>query len=148
MFSHAVQREQLCILRVGSRCLALPLAEIREFVPAQRLHPVARSVPWIAGLLAEQGTSAWLPVIDLAALWEDSSLAGSWTHLVVTNAGLAIGTCGYSTTQEALTVLDLRPAPGNLALGRATILDAHPMPVLTPSRLIQNDQWLALGATP
>jgi hypothetical protein len=147
MFSHATRQDRLCVLQIGSRQLALPLAEIREFVPAQRLHPVAGQVPWIAGLLAEHGTGAWLPVIDLAALWDDPSLAGPWTHLVVTNAGLAIGTCGYHTTQEPVPLLDVRPAPSNAALDRAAIYDAHPMPVLTPDRLVQNDQWLALSTT-
>jgi hypothetical protein len=41
----------------------------------------------------------------------------------------------------------VRPAPSNAALDRAAIYDAHPMPVLTPDRLVQNDQWLALSTT-
>ena len=142
-----IQQDRLGILHLGTRRLALPLFDVAYFVRATELRAVRDGPHWMAGVLAERGTGAWLPVVDLARLWDDASLNVPWEHLVVTRSGLAVGIGSYATTRVATPLLSLRPAPGNPALQRAALLEGQPIPILDVYHLVTPEQWQALAAT-
>lgn len=142
-----IRQDRLCILHVGARRLAVPLVDVAYFARASEQQSLQDGHRWMAGVLALRGTSTWLPVVDLALLWDDPLLSGSWGQIVATHAGIAVGADRYTTTREAVPILNLRPAPGIAALRRAVLLDGQPIPVLDVYRLITPEQWVAVTAT-
>jgi hypothetical protein len=142
-----IHQDRLAILEVGIRRLALPLSDVASFAQATELQAVRDGPGWLVGILGRGAADAWLPVIDLAALWEDGSLRGARTRIVATHAGIAIAVENYTTTRLALPITPLRPGPGVLALGRATLMDGRPIPVIDPWHLVSPDQWQSFKLT-
>jgi hypothetical protein len=135
--------DRLCIVRLGSQSIAVPHTDIERFVAASQLRFVSGGAAWLKGLVAQPGSADPMPVIDLAALWHDEQLTGSWKQLLCTHAGVAFGIDGYTIT-GVLEIRALRPAPGTRALGRAVVFDGRPVPVLNCYELVSVDQWQAL----
>jgi chemotaxis-related protein WspB len=52
--------------QVGNERLALDVRQVQEIVPCVRLHPVACSPPWLAGIFLYRGQI--VPVVDLHRL--------------------------------------------------------------------------------
>lgn len=146
----SAQQDRLAVLRVGARRLAVPLSDVAYFVPAEGQRAVRDAPRWMAGVVEDRGTGTWLPLIDLALLWDDPSLDGPRSHLIVTHAGVAVGASGYATTRGAVPIIALRPGPRNRALRRAALLadDGAPIPVLDAAWLVPPEAVAALPDTP
>jgi len=139
--------DRLAILEIGARRLALPLSDVVYFAQAGEQQAVSDGPRWMVGILAQRAGDAGIPVLDLAGLWDDVSLRGSRSRIVATLAGIGIAIDSYTTTQVAIPILPLRPAPGMPALRRAALIDGRPIPVLDARHLVSHDQWEALKLT-
>jgi hypothetical protein len=137
--------DNLAIMRLATRRLAVPMGDVDGFLPAARARAVEAAAPWLAGVVWLDSRGAWLPIVDLATLWRDPSLAGSWTCLVATGAGLALGCDGYETVRAAAPLSPVRPALRTAALARAIVLDGQAVPVLDVYSVISAQRWHALG---
>ncbi len=142
-----IRWDRLGILLVGTRRLALPLSDVAYFARAGQRQAVSEGPRWLVGVLHARETPVWLPIVDLALLWADTSLSGVSARSIATHAGIALEIDDYTTTREALPILPLRPAPGHPALRRATLLDGQPIPVLDVYHLLTAEHWASLTPT-
>ncbi len=131
-----IRHDRLALVQVGERRLAVLLSDITSYAPAAEQRTVSDAPPWMTGALPGRAAGAWLPVIDLARLWDDRSLDGPWSYLVVAECGVAVGIGGFAPTQGTAPIVPLRPAPGNPALRWAAIVDGQAVPVLDMAELL------------
>jgi hypothetical protein len=133
-------QERLVILHLGGRRLAMPLSDVALYAPATEQVAVRDNPAWMAGAVADRATGAWLPVVSLARLWNDPSLDGPWTHLVVAQCGVAIGTGGYTVMRQAVPIRPLQPGVGNPALPWGSIVDGQALGVIHVAALLLGEQ--------
>ena len=129
-------QERLVILHLGRRRLAMPLSDVALYAPAMEQVAVRDNPVWMAGAVADRATGAWLPVVSLARLWNDPSLDGPWTHLVVARCGVAIGSGGYTVMRQAVPITPLQPGLGNPALPWGSIVDGQALGVIHVAALL------------
>ena len=110
------------------------------YAPAAEQVAVRDNPVWMAGAVADRATGAWLPVVSLARLWNDPSLDGPWTHLVVARCGVAIGTGGYTVMRQAVPITPLQPGLGNPALPWGSIVDGQALGVIHVAALLLGEQ--------
>ena len=133
-------QERLVILHLGRRRLAMPLSDVALYAPAMEQVAVRDNPVWMAGAVADRATGAWLPVVSLARLWDDPSLDGPWTHLVVARCGVAIGTGGYTVLRQAVPITPLQPGLGNPALPWGAVVDGQALGVIHVAALLLGEQ--------
>ena len=133
-------QERLVILHLGGHRLAMPLSDVALYAPAMEQVAVRDNPVWMAGAVADRAMGAWLPVVSLARLWNEPSLDGPWTHLVVARCGLAIGAGGYTVVRQAVPIRPLQPGLGNPALPWGSIVDGQALGVIHVAALLLREQ--------
>lgn len=141
------EQDRLVILHLGRCRLAIPLSDVASYAPATEQVAVRDNPVWMAGAVADRARGGWLPVISLARLWDDPSLEGPWTHLVVAWCGVAIGTGGYTVLREAVPIAPLQPGPGNPALPCGAIVYGQALGVMRVAALLLGEQREAEAAS-